>query len=100
MAMTKYKIRIVGVTPILMHNVAIALDPDAPSNIEKEQITKRAGKNRTKEDRDRLKQIDVLNSFWLNDDNLPTIPPANVRAMIEAAARHGKEGRKSGLVSG
>ena len=96
----QYIVDIQGVSPLLMHNVAIALDPDAPSNIEKAAITKGTASKRTKEQRDRLKEIDVLNSFWLTEDtNLPTIPRANVRAMIEAAARQSTEGPKvrSGL---
>ena len=88
----RYRISIVGITPIIMHDGAAGLDTNSPANREKSQIAKKRGTNRTEQDDNRLRMLDTLTSLWTSDDDLPTIPEAAFRANLETSARKLKQG--------
>ncbi len=81
-----YRIVIEGVSPIIHHSAA-GIDPSAPINIEKAEITRKRGSNRTEADNARLRELETIGSLWLNANNEPTIPGAALRAVIATGAR-------------
>ena len=87
-----YQIKIKGKTPIIMHNGAAGLDPRSPANLEKKEIARKKGSNRTATDDARLAELECQTSLWLNEKGSPTIPAAAIRATIEKGARKLKQG--------
>ena len=94
-----YRIVIEGVSPIIHHSAA-GIDPSATINIEKAEITRKRGSNRTESDDARLRELETVGSLWLNAGNEPTIPGAALRAVLETGARKLKQGPqvREGLV--
>lgn len=94
-----YTINIEGASPIIQHS-ASGLDPLLPLNVEKGEITKKRGSNRTDTDEARLRQIETLISLWLDANEQPAIPAAAIRGVIETAAKKLKQGAavREGLV--
>ena len=88
----RYTVRLKGLTPLLMHNGAAGLDTRLPANQEKAKIAKKRGSNRTLEEENRLRELEVYTSLWLDADDRPTIIPTAMRAAIETAARSLKQG--------
>ena len=86
-----YKLRIEGVSPLIMHSAA-GIDPLLPINIEKQQITRKRGTNRTEADDARLRELETIGSLWLDANGQPTIPAAALRSVIETGARKLKQG--------
>ncbi len=88
-----------GIRPIIMHS-GDGLDPRSAANLEKAEITRKKGSNRTASDDARLIELDCATSLWLNHNNAPTIPAAALRSCIETAARKLKQGPqvREGLV--
>ena len=87
-----YEINLKGTRPLIMHNGSSGLDKRSAANIEKADITKKKGSNRTEADDDRLRQLECQTSLWLNDEGQPTVPAAAIRRCIENAARKLKQG--------
>ena len=83
---------IVGKSPIIMNNGYAGLDTKSPEALEKFEITKKRGSNRTEEDNERLLELECRISLWLDEDNVPEIPVRAIRANIEGAARKLKQG--------
>lgn len=75
-----------------MHNGAAGLDTRSPQNLEKAEITRKRGSNRTETDNARLRELETETSLWLDESEAPTIPVAAVRSCIETAARRLKQG--------
>ena len=88
----RYQITIDGTSPILMHNGAAGLDNRSPANIEKNEISRKRGSNRTETDDVRLRELETQTSLWLNAKGAPEIPAAAFRAAIEIGARKLKQG--------
>ena len=88
----QYRVTIKGIRPIIMHNGAAGLDTRSPANIEKAEITRKRGSNRTEVDDMRLRELDCQTSLWLDSTGAPTIPPGAIRAVIETGARKLKQG--------
>ena len=88
----QYRITIKGIRPIIMHNGTAGLDTRSPANLEKAEITRKRGSNRTEVDEMRLRELDCQTSLWLDSKGAPTIPPAAIRAVIETGARKLKQG--------
>ena len=88
----RYRIRIKGQSPLIMHNGAAGIDNRSPANIEKAEIASKRGKNRTEADDTRLRELETLTSLWLDDSEAPTVPAAALRATIETGARKLKQG--------
>ena len=87
----RYELTIKGVDAVIMHSAA-GLDPKLPANLEKAEIARKKGTNRTAADDARLRELEVQLSLWLDDEDAPTIPPQAFRACIEQAARKLKQG--------
>ena len=96
----RYRIRIRGVSPIITHNGAAGLDSRSAANVEKAQIAKKRGSNRTEADEVRLRELECLTSLYLDEGGAPTLPEAAFRSNIEAAARTLRQGPqvREGLV--
>ena len=88
----EYDIHIRGTQPIIMHNGAAGLDTRSPANLEKAEIARKKGSNRTASDDERLRELECQISLWLDASGAPTIPAAAFRSMIERAARKLKQG--------
>ena len=88
----RYRIKISGTSPLITHNGAAGLDTRSAANIEKAQIAKKRGSNRTEADEDRLRELDCLTSLYLDGSGAATFPEAALRANIEGAARKFKQG--------
>ena len=86
-----HKLRIEGVSPIIMHSAA-GIDPLLPINIEKQEITRKRGSNRTEADDARLRELETIGALWLDANERPTIPASAIRAVIETGARKLKQG--------
>lgn len=95
----EFEVEIKGIRPIIMHN-GNGLDPRAPANIEKAEITSKRGRNRTASDSARLIEIECYNSLWLDRDKKPTIPTTAIRSCIQTAAKRRRQELqvKEGLV--
>ena len=96
----RYRIRVRGVSPIITHNGAAGLDTRSAANVEKAQIAKKRGSNRTEADEVRLRELECLTSLYLDESGAPTLPEAAFRSNIEAAARTLRQGPqvREGLV--
>ena len=88
----RYRIRVRGVSPIITHNGAAGLDSRSAANVEKAQIAKKRGSNRTEADEVRLRELECLTSLYLDESGAPTLPEAAFRSNIEAAARTLRQG--------
>lgn len=87
-----FQVKIKGESPLIMHNGAAGLDTRSPANIERAEIAKRKGSNRTESDDARLRELECQTALWLDESGAPTIPVGAVRRMIENAARKTKQG--------
>ena len=88
----EYEVKIRGIKPIIQHNGAAGLDTRSPANIEKAEIARKRGSNRTITDDERLRELECQISLYLDESGAPTIPEAAIRACIETAARKMKQG--------
>ena len=88
----QYEIHIQGTGAIIMHNGAAGLDTRSDANIEKAEIARKKGSNRTETDETRMRELECQTSLWLDTEGTPTIPEGALRSMIETAARKLKQG--------
>ena len=88
----EYDINIIGVSPIIHHSGSAGLDVRSPANVEKAEIAKKRGANRTITDDQRLQELECQTSLWLDESGAPTIPASAIRACIETGARKLKQG--------
>ena len=86
-----YNVEIRGISPLIMHSDK-GLDPKLPANLEKADIIRKRGSNRTDADIARLAELDCLLALWVDANESPTIPATAIRANIEKAARTLKQG--------
>lgn len=96
----RYRIIIEGLSPLVTHNGAAGLDSRSAENVEKAEITKKRGTNRTEVDSARLAELDCYTSLYLDESGAATFPASALRANIEFAARKLKQGPlvREGLV--
>ena len=96
----RYQVTLTGISPLITHNGAAGLDTRSPANVEKAEIARKKGSNRTVSDEERLKELECQASLWLNPSGTPTIPEGAIRACIETGARKLKQGPqvREGLV--
>ena len=71
---------------------AAGLDTRSALSREIAAITAKRGGNRTDVDDKRLWELECRRSLYLDADGRPTVPPAALRALIEASARKTKQG--------
>lgn len=88
----RYRVSIKGIRPLIMHNGAAGLDTRSPQNVEKLEISRKKGSNRTIEDDDRLAVLECQTSLWLDENGRPTVPARAIRSVIETGARKIKQG--------
>ena len=88
----EYEVKIKGIRPIIQNNGAAGLDTRSPANIEKAEIARKRGSNRTVTDDERLRELECQISLYLDERGAPTIPEAAIRSCIETAARKLKQG--------
>ena len=99
----RYQVTIRGTRPLITHNGATGLDTRSPANVEKAEITRKKGSNRTATDDERLRELECQTSLWLDARGAATIPEGAIRACIEAGARkltQGPQVREGLLVEG
>ena len=96
----RYQVTITGVSPLITHNGAAGLDTRSPANVEKAEIARKKGSNRTATDDERIKELECQTSLWLDARDAATIPEGALRACIETGARKLKQGPqvREGLV--
>ena len=87
-----YRVTIEGTSPIIMNNGYAGLDTESEQAQQKFEITKKRGSNRTKEDNERLKELECQISLWIDDEGAVEIPVRALRATIENGARKLKQG--------
>lgn len=87
----EYEVKIIGISPIIMHSASGAYSRH-PLRLEASEIIRRQGSNRTESDDARLAEIETALSLWLDGNNMPTIPASAVRANIETSARKLRQG--------
>ena len=90
--MPYYIIELRGIRPIIMHDGAAGIDRRSPANLEKADIARKRGSNRTEADDERLRELECQTSIWYDAHGSPTIPAAAIRTAIETAARKLKQG--------
>ena len=88
----QYEVKIKGIRPIIMHNGAAGLDSRSPANIEKAEIARKRGSNRTASDDARLQELECQTSLWLDETEKASVPAGAIRACIETGARKLKQG--------
>lgn len=88
----RYRIELKGIAPLITNNGAAGLDTRSPANVEKAEISKKKGSNRTEHEENRLRELDCFISLYEGEDGAPTIPGDMLRAAIEAAAKTLKQG--------
>ena len=88
----RYEVSITGLIPLITRNGAAGLDTRSPANVEKAEIARKKGSNRTASDDERLKELECQTSLWLDQSGAPTIPAGAIRACIETGARKLKQG--------
>ena len=86
-----FNVEIRGIRPIIHHS-GTGLDPKHPANIEKAELTRKRGSNRTESDESRIAELECQLALWLDGNEKPTIPAAALRSCIETAARKLKQG--------
>ena len=86
-----FNVEIRGVRPIIHHSGA-GLDPKHPANIEKSDLTRNRGSNRTESDESRIAELECQLALWLDENGQHTIPAAALRSCIETASRKLKQG--------
>ena len=96
----RYQVTLKGLGGLIQHNGAAGLDTRSPANLEKAEIARKRGSNRTETDDRRLAELECQTCLYLDGAGAPTIPAAAVRAMIETSARKLKQGPqvREGLV--
>ena len=68
------------------------MDSRSAANLEKAQIAKKRGSNRTEADEVRLRELEWSHLAYLDEGETPTLPAAAFRSNMEAAARKLKQG--------
>ncbi len=88
----RFQVRSKGTGGLLMHNGAAGLDTRSPANLEKAEISRKRGSNRTASDDARLAELECQVSLWLDESGAPPIPASAIRSCIETGARKVKQG--------
>ena len=87
----EFGIKITGESALIQHS-ALGIDTAHPLNLEKANLVKKKGSNRTAEDERRIREIETELAFWLNGSQQPVVPAAAMRSCIETGARKVKQG--------
>lgn len=85
------RLRLEGITPLMMHNVRLA-DPDEPIVQQIKAITDKKT-NMTETDRHEVNRLKFLGSLYYDDRTGPYLPAANMFASIIEGARKTRGGK-------
>ena len=85
------RIEITGTSALIQHS-ALGIDTSHPLNLEKANLTRKKGSNRTAEDDRRIREIETELAFWLNRSGQPIVPAAAMRSCMEIGARKVRQG--------
>jgi hypothetical protein len=85
----KVRTRLIGSTPLMMHNVQLA-DPDNHWTKEIAKITKKRVK--TEEDRREIARLEFLGGLYVHENRI-VIPKMNVRRCFQEAAKATRKGK-------
>lgn len=88
--MENLRIRLRGISPILLHSAKLSNPLDPASKAHK---TLTAKKQKTDEDHELIAHSEWKNSFYWRDDLGPCVPTANVRSSIVEGAKLSKLGK-------
>lgn len=83
------KVRIIGASPLLMHNGAMA-DPLDERSTNLAAVTSKRSKTRA--DHEEISRLEWFGGLWL-ESNLPCLPAAALKAALIDAARTRKKGK-------
>ena len=84
------KLRLVGITPLMMHNVRLA-DPDEPIVRQIAELTAKKG-SMTEADRQEVARLKFLGGMYYDPEYGPYLPAANIFASLIAAGRKTRNG--------
>jgi hypothetical protein len=82
------KLEIIGVTPLLCHNISLA-DPDNP--FVQEISTYTAKRKKTEDDRRAIERLEWFGGLYV-EDGRPVIPTGNIRKSLVQAGKITKQG--------
>lgn len=85
-------VRLVGATPLLMHNGQLA-DPLNPFARAIKEVAARRRKSDS--DHEELGRLEFLGGLWLGEDGAPCLPGEAVEACIIDGARKSREGKQA-----
>lgn len=91
MNLKTYSVKIVGVSPLIMHS-GRGIDPLDEFSIEKAKITAKRTK-KTEEDIQELYRLDFMSGLYIDQDNHPAVPGENIEAMIRDGAKATRNGK-------
>lgn len=86
----QYNVILTGKSGLIQH-AGTGIDSETEVAREIAKLASKKASIRTVTENGRIRDLETIKSLWL-DDNKPTVPPAAIRACIEAAARKSKEG--------
>ena len=76
----------------MIHHSAAGVDPLTPISKKISAITAKKASTRTESDAVRLRELETIQSLWLDDDEKVVVPTTALRSCIETAARKLKQG--------
>lgn len=88
--MNTIKVRIQGISPLLMHSAA-GVDPLHPLNKQKKALTDKK-RNKTDEDHAEVQRLDFILSLY-HDGERPVVPENNIVGMLVGGARRRSKGQ-------
>ena len=83
----------IGVTPLVMHNVRLS-DPFDPMTLAIQEITAKKGKNRTDSENMEIHHLEFLGGLYYDADVGVYVPSANILKCWQEAAKVTKQGRQ------
>lgn len=92
MAIQKFRIKLNGRTPLVLHNPQ-CVDRRHPLAKAMAQITSK-GKRKTEADLDELDRLGFISSLYIDEELGPYVPAQNIRKMLVEAARKSKQGKQ------
>ena len=92
MDITTYTLTLVGESPGLLMHSTEGMNDLNPRVQDLRALAKKTASKRTGSEIDRIAHLEAELSIYWNEDGLPHLPAANVRACIEKAARTLKDG--------
>lgn len=91
--MSRFTLTLTGTTPLVLHNPRLA-DPEDDITREIAEITSK--RKKTDEDRRAIGRLEWQGGLYLDNDQLPAIPAANVKKSIIEAGKTRKLGKQIG----